>query len=165
MRCHLLFMLICATAISCREDEQPAPSVGGPTWMSHIAVAADSAFVMAPNVVTPNGDGLNDAFQVVARHVTTMRTSILFPDGGTAFASTSLHPVWSDLDSTDLGRYQVIITATSISGMVLSATSHLDVIDYGPSACLTVDGVPVTGDQFDPRLFGVTYDTQEVFCE
>lgn len=133
--------------------------------MSHIAVAADSAFIMAPNVVTPNSDGINDVFIVVGRNVTAMQTTVLFLNGETAFASSSLQPVWDGLDSTDLGRYRVFISATSTSGMALSANSYLDLIDYGSSTCLTYAGVPVTGDQLDPRFFDVSYPTQDIFCE
>lgn len=166
MRDQLLFYLASiAVLVSCRKDDTPPPSGGGTPWMSHIAVAADSAFILAPNVVTPNNDGINDVFHAYGRNVTAMSTMVMFLNGEPAFSSTSLYPVWADLDSTDLGRYRVIITATSTSGVVLSATSYLDVMDYGPSACLPFDGLPVTGDQFDPRLFGISYSTQEVFCE
>lgn len=133
--------------------------------MSHIAVATDSAFIMAPNVVTPNSDGINDAFHAYGRNVTTMQTTIMFLDGGTAFSSTSLYPIWGGLDSTDLGRYRVFISATSTSGIAISANSYLDLIDYGSSTCLTFAGIPVTGDQLDPRLFDVSYPTQDIFCE
>jgi hypothetical protein len=166
MRYQLLFCLAtCAALVSCRKDDTPAPSGGGTPWMSHIAVAVDSAFILAPNVVTPNHDGINDVFHAYGRNVTAMSTMVMFLNGEPAFSSTSLYPVWADLDSTDLGRYRVIITATSTSGVVLSATSYLDVIDYGTSTCLPFQGLPVTGDQLDPRLFGVTYGTQDVFCE
>jgi len=133
--------------------------------MSHIAVATDSAFIMAPNVVTPNSDGINDSFHAYGRNVTAMRTTVLFLNGDPAFSSSSLQPIWDGLDSTDLGRYRVHINAITTSGMPLSATSYLDLVDYGASSCIALPGVPVTGDQFDPRLFDVSYPTQDIFCE
>lgn len=166
MRSILLYILVSAVALtSCRKDDRPEPTGGGSPWMSHIAVADDSAFVMAPNVVTPNSDGINDVFMVVGRNVTAMQTTVMFLDGEPAFSSSSLQPVWDGLDSTDLGRYRVFITATSTSGIALSANSYLDLIDYGSSTCLSFTGVPVTADQFDPRFFDVSFPTQDIFCE
>lgn len=156
------FLLVALSG--CRKEDKSAPIAGGSPWMSHIAVAVDSAFIMAPNVVTPNSDGINDAFMVVLRNLTTVQTTVLFLDGATAFSSTALHPIWDGLDSTDLGRYRVFITATSTSGIHLSANSYLDLIDYGTSNCLSFGGVPVTADQFDERIFNVSYPTQDIFC-
>lgn len=159
-----IILLVLAISPGCKKETN-APTAGGAPWMSHIAAAVDSAFIQAPNVVTPNADGVNDVFHVVMRNVTSAQTTVLRLTGETVFNSSSLQPVWDDLDSTDLGRYQVKVSATSISGSLIAAQSYLDVIAYSEDLCLPYSGSAATGDQFDPRVFGVTFPTNEIFCE
>ncbi len=160
---HALFLglalLACATG--CKKEHTGPALAASP----YIAIQIDTAFIMAPNVVTPNGDGINDAFMVVVTNITTLNTTVLHMNGDTAFHSTSLHPVWSDLDSTDLGRYSVTIHGVSTSGHDLYGNGLLDLLDYHGEPCLPYSGTPVTGDQFDPRVFGVSYPSNDIICE
>ena len=94
-----------------------------------------------------------------------MQTTDLILNGASAFSSSSLQPVWDTLDSKDIVRYRVHLSALGTSGAPLTANSYLDLIDYGASSCLSYSGVPVSADQFDPWFFGETYPTQEIFCE
>lgn len=158
----ILALFAAALLVSGCEKEPPSAGVPGYT---HIAVGVDSAFFQAPNVVTPNGDGINDAFMVSAYNMATLHTAVLRLNGDTAFGSTSTNPVWSNLDSTDLGRYYVHIVGTSLSGHELSGYGYLDILAYGTGPCLHFMGTPVTGDQFDPRIFGVSYPSNDIFCE
>ncbi|MBP8823668.1 MAG: hypothetical protein KBH07_08495, partial [Flavobacteriales bacterium] len=137
----LWILLGCAT-------DQVAPAPSGPV-ATHIAVQVDSAYIMAPNVVTPNADGVNDIFTVIAVNVVWMNSTVRRMNGDTAFHSTSPTPVWDELDSTDLGRYSVSIAALSTSGHHLSGHGFLDVLSYAGGPCLIYAGTPVTMDQFD----------------
>lgn len=132
--------------------------------MNHIQLSVNSACVQAPNALTPNADGINDHFVVYATNITGLQTTIFRTNGTVAMSSTDPYPVWSDLDSTDVGRYRVIIQATTTSGITLSGWSHLDVLAYDANMCLHHSAQPVTGDQFDPRICGVTYATNDIFC-
>jgi hypothetical protein len=158
----LVFLLVLNSACN-DHDPPPLPSSGIP-GMSHILLSVDSACVQGPNVVTPNSDGVNDGFHLLAKHVTLLQTLIIAPDGSVAFSSNSLWPSWEGLDSTDPGRYRVQVHAITTSGIELSGWSYLDLMTYDASMCLEHNGTPVTGDQFDPRICGVNYPTQDIFC-
>lgn len=132
--------------------------------MGHIELSADSACAQAPNVVTPNADGINDVFQVYTKNIASMQTTVQRLNGEVVFNSTALWPSWDELDSTDLGRYRVVVQATSTSGITLSGASYLDLLDYDANVCLPYAGTPITPDQFDPRICGVTYQTNDIFC-
>ncbi|MCC6541836.1 MAG: gliding motility-associated C-terminal domain-containing protein [Flavobacteriales bacterium] len=78
-------------ATGCRKDSTE-PSVPAP---SYIAAQVDSAFIQAPNVMTPNADGINDLFSVSARNMVSLRTTIERMNGDTVFWSDSMYPVWA----------------------------------------------------------------------
>jgi len=158
-------LLVLGSMAGCKKDEQPGPAVnGGVPWMEYVAVSSDTAFIMAPNVITPNADGINDQFLVIGRHVSSMQCTVLDAAGEVAFSSQSLQPVWSDVDATDSGTYRVFVSATTFSGVPLTAQSYLYVMVYDANLCLPFTGTPVTSDQLDPRILGVTYTTNDIFC-
>lgn len=165
---RVLFGLLPALTIlllfcGCDRD-QAAPSASGPV-PTHIAIQVDSAFILAPNVVTPNGDGMNDIFTIFAVNVDSLTITVKQLDGDTAFHSNTMVNCWCDMDSTDLGRYTVTVAAISSSGQPLLGHGSLDVMAYNGAPCLVYNGIPVTGDQFDPRIFGVTWPSNDIFCE
>ncbi|MBP8824520.1 MAG: hypothetical protein KBH07_12840, partial [Flavobacteriales bacterium] len=59
----------------------------------------------------------------------------------------------------------VSIAALSTSGHHLSGHGFLDVLSYAGGPCLIYAGTPVTMDQFDPRTFGLTWPSNDIFCE
>lgn len=125
----------------------------------------DSACVQAPNVITPNGDGITDVFHVLVRNIVTVRMVIINSEGDTVHVSEDPNVGWNGTDTTGQGPFAVHVEALSTSGQVLQGTSELHALGYGLAPCLTYPGIPVCGDQLDPRICGPTYPTHEVFCE
>lgn len=159
----IVFTLL-TTLIGFRDNDPVVPSSGGISYMSHIELSVDSACAQVPNVLTPNGDGINDIFIVLAKNMASLQTTIHSSNNSVVFSSNALWPSWVP-DSTELGRYRVVVTGTSLAGVPLSGWSYLDVLVYtGTNTCLPFNGIPVTPDQFDPRICGVTYASNDNFC-
>jgi hypothetical protein len=133
--------------------------------MSHIELSADSACVQAPNVFTPNFDGINDGFVVVGYNMTSLNVEVRNTQSTVVFASQGPDPWWDGTDTTGTGPYTVLVSGTTTSGVFLSGQSSLTALDYAGALCLTYAGAPVTGDQFDQRICGVTYASNDIFCE
>ncbi len=132
--------------------------------LSHIELAADSACVQAPNVITPNSDGVNDVFHVLARYISSIYVVIVNTEGDTVHVSDDQNASWNGTDPTGHGPYTVRIEALSLSNHLLQGESSLHLLDYDAAMCLYYHGTPVCGDQLDPRICGVTYATHEIFC-
>ncbi|MBL7965199.1 MAG: gliding motility-associated C-terminal domain-containing protein [Flavobacteriales bacterium] len=157
-----LLALACAGA-GC-EKEDPSPSPGGPPLPDHLEISVDSACVQAPNVFTPNGDGMNDRFFVTFTNITEIHVQIRNATGDLVFAYHDLFGYWDGEDSTGTGPYSVGVHALTTSGITLTGAASLTRLSYGSAPCLSFHGNPVCGDQFDPRTCGPVYDTNEVFC-
>lgn len=164
MNRFLLPILLLVAVSGCKRDDATPRGEGGPR-SSHIELAVDSACVQAPNVFTPNGDGVNDVFYVLARHIASIYITVLNMAGDTVHVSDDLHSnQWDGTDTTGHGPYMVHVEAISLSGHLLQGESPLHRLDYGTATCLAYHGTPVGGDQFDPRICGVAYPTHEIFC-
>jgi hypothetical protein len=160
-----LLIISLALLTSCgKDDEQTQPS-GGTPWMNHLELSLDSACVLAPNVFTPNFDGINDRFVVVGSNMASLNVEVRNSQNTIVFTSDDLSPMWDGTDSTGTGPYSVLVSGTTMSGVFLSGQSSLTALDYNGALCLTYAGDPVAGDQFDPRICGVTYPSNDIFCE
>ncbi|MCB0794563.1 MAG: hypothetical protein KDB88_07475 [Flavobacteriales bacterium] len=156
--------VIVSLLIGCREDVPVPPTDANAPFMAFLALQQDSAFIMVPNVITPNGDGINDILRVVHRNMVEVHMQVRGPDGLLVLSTSGHSPTWAPEDPPILGRYSVLVSGTTTSTTILAAQSALYVLDYGPSSCLEFDGTPVSGDQLDPRVFDVQYPSNEVFC-
>lgn len=156
--------------VGCRRDDGVA--LGGPVALSpHLFISTDSAFIIAPNIFTPvPDDGVNSSFRVMARNVTSFEITLLNSQGDTVLHSMDPNEQWngnvpgSNDVTADFGSYSVHISAMSTSGVLLQGSSTVVVTGYGATPCLYVIGTPVCGDQLDPRICGIPYPTNEVFC-
>jgi hypothetical protein len=148
----------------CRKEDGTTHNGSHVPWQPFIRLSVDSMCVQAPNVITPNGDGINDNFWVVGTMFHSITTVVKDMDGDVVFSSTDQTSGWTDLDSSDVGRYRVSVQVVSGSGVTLSAQSYLDIMDYGTNSCLEYAGEPVTGDRLDPRRCDMLYPTNEIFC-
>ena len=160
----MLIVAIAVSAAGCRKDDG-APATGGGTPLpSHLLLRVDSACVQAPNVFTPDGDGVNDRFFVFARNIATIEWKVRNPAGGIVATYHDIASSWDGQDPTGTGPYAVQVQALTTSGITLGGQATLTRLSYDGVPCLTYTGTPVTGDQFDPRLCGPVYATNEAFC-
>lgn len=159
----LLVLAVLVTA--CKKDEDGVQKGGGTPWMNHIQLAIDSACVQAGNVITPNGDLINDVFHVLGKNVTSLSFQVKNAQEEVVFQADSPNERWDGNDPSGTGPYRVTVNATSTSGVLLSGQCSLYVLDYASGSCLSFDGTPVCGDQLDPRICGIPHATNEVFCE
>lgn len=147
---------------ACRQDE--ALSGPEPPQPAYILLSVDTACVMAPNIFTPDGDGMNDQFVVVTKNIVELSVTVRNTGGEEVIAFNDLYPQWDGAGHLPNEVFTVSVEALSASGVTLSGTAPLTILAYGSDSCLTHAGPSITGDQFDPRLCGPVYATQEVFC-
>jgi hypothetical protein len=84
--------------------------------------------------------------------------------GEEVIAFNDLYPQWDGAGHLPNEVFTVSVEAMTTSGVALSGTAPLTILAYGGDSCLVHVGPTITGDQFDPRLCGPVYATQEVFC-
>lgn len=160
---HFLMVLaIAAMSAGCKKDV--LQNVGGPIGLSYLELSVDSACIQAPNVFTPNGDGINDIFYILSRNIVSIDVRILNNSGQELINSNELDFSWNGLDSTGTGPYAVEVQALTTSGITIGGQSTLTRLGYDGAGCLSYVGTPVCGDQFDPRICGPSHPTNEVFC-
>jgi hypothetical protein len=147
----------------CRKDDRAAFDGASVPWQSHIRLSVDSACIQAPNVITPNGDGINDVFCVLRNWARSVKTIVMAPNGEVVFSSTEMNSCWTNAHEAGPGRYRVSVQAVTLSGVTLAGQSYLDVMEYGNSNCL-VHPHPITPDRLDPRRCDMYYPTNELFC-
>ncbi|HRT54583.1 MAG TPA: hypothetical protein P5291_10905 [Flavobacteriales bacterium] len=157
-----LLSVVFLTAVGCKKEQDPSPA-SGPAY-THIAILIDSAFIQAPNVVSANYDGINDLFCVAVHNVVSLDVIVQRENDDTVFHSNTLEQCWAP-GAVDLGRYIVSVHAVSTSGNALYGQGALDVLTYGNDPCLQFIGTPVTADQFQPEVFGVTLPSNDNFCD
>jgi hypothetical protein len=163
--CIVIFLTLIITSVGCRkENGSPVPVGNGTSASSHIELAMDSACVQAPNVITPNADGINDIFIVLALNINSLSFQIRNAAGEEVFAHNGIDMAWDGTDTTGTGPYRVYVQALSTSGNMLYGESRLDVLDYGTGNCLVYSGTPVCGDQLDPNVCGISYTSNDIFC-
>ena len=74
---------------ACRKDRDVQ---GGGSGASYLSLSIDSACIQAPNVFTPNSDGVNDALWIAYRNITTTEVTVRNSAGDTLFHTTLGHP-------------------------------------------------------------------------
>lgn len=153
---------------SCRKEEHAGG--GGVLLGSPLQLSADSLCIQAPNVFTPNGDGINENYWVQCRNEVAFNLIIRNEMDSVVFSSTDQRQPWSGVDQTvndqlpAAGRYHVSVQVTGTSGAQLSGSSILYVVPDMDAPCFSSLVAPVFGDQFDPRLCGPVYPTNDAIC-
>lgn len=154
--------LALALSMGCGKDE---PLTGGTgVGRPHLELCVDSAYIQAPNVFTPNGDGINDSFHVLVSNVASLDVWILNRSGAEVIRYNTPFFSWDGTDTSGSGPYTVWVQATTTSGVTVSGRSSLVRLEYGNGSCLNYGGTAVFGDQLDPRSCGPGHPTNEVLC-
>ncbi len=136
----------------------------------HLQLSVDSLCVQAPNVFTPNGDGMNDIFVVQSRNATAFSLTIRNESDSVVFISSNWNHGWNGIDTTvngsapTTGRYHCSVSVTGTSRAQLSGDYAIYVVPDPSAPCFNPVTAPVFGDQFDPRLCGPAYPSHDVVC-
>lgn len=96
-----------------------------------IVLPYDPPVVVAPNVFTPNGDGVNDSYFFATSNVAKLEFVIVNRWGNVLFESSNLTDGWNGLvngkDAAE-GVYFYRYTATGLNGDVINGHGHLTLI-------------------------------------
>jgi gliding motility-associated-like protein len=85
-----------------------------------LIVVHRSLTMMIPNMFTPNGDGINDAFRVEVENVAQFHCTIMDRSGKTVYEMNNIHSHWDGRDrfgnTMNEGNYFYVIKATTADG-------------------------------------------------
>jgi gliding motility-associated-like protein len=111
-----------------------AVSIGGcvATDMLELTLQTNKSHLIIPGCFTPNFDGINDLFTVVAENLATFEMLIYNRWGELLFQTNSIYPGWkgfSDIGySYPDGVYEYRITATGKDGQVYEQSGSVTLI-------------------------------------
>lgn len=90
------------------------------------------ADLVIPNIMTPNGDGINDGFKIQAEGVLTVKVSVFSRWGKKIIDFDGLHSAWDGKTATgekvDDGTYFYVIDATDLEGKKVQYQGSLSVL-------------------------------------
>ncbi|MFZ1332636.1 MAG: gliding motility-associated C-terminal domain-containing protein [Flavobacteriales bacterium] len=167
-----LILLCCVLALfsNCSRDVALIAKTDRPQLEPHLYLFADTSCIQAPNVFSPNGDGINEELYVVIRNLTTYEMLVTTQAGDTMYYAQNGFTVWDGIDSTltDVPDspipYNLTISGTTTSGVELNGTATVyKVVDIF-NHCISPLEAPICGDQFDPRICGIPYATNDFYC-
>jgi hypothetical protein len=153
----------------CRKGEELPFSRQPATLDTPLHIQMDSMCLHAPNLITPNGDGINDRFFVLMGESPRSHSLTITNPNGTIVFTTTDQESWSGYDAEFIHEpgpipylYELqIITAGGISH---SAKKVFHVVRDGRKECITGAVAPEFGDQYDPRRCDVPWPTNDQVC-
>jgi gliding motility-associated-like protein len=163
----IMLTAVCLLA-ACKKETK-----GGGTGIilgEYLHLSADSLCVQAPNIFTPNGDGMDDVFWIPCRNAASFSLTIRNAAADVIFSTTSQQEVWEGIDPTvndslpTAGRYHYTVHVTGTSGAQLSGNAEVYVVPDPATPCFSSLVPPVFGDEFDPRICGIAYTSNDVVC-
>lgn len=164
----LVLVALCLFA-ACKKETKGGGG-GGIILDHHLQLSVDSLCVQGPNIITPNGDGMNDVFVIQCRNDAAFDLIIRNEADSAVFLSSSWNHGWNGIDHTvndsvpTAGLYHYSINVIGTSGAQLSGNYLLYVVTDHTTPCFNAQVPPVFGDQFDPRICGITYPSNDVVC-
>jgi hypothetical protein len=164
----LMIVLILATG--CRKDGSLFGKREAATLDTPLSLQLDTNCLRAPNVITANGDGLNDVFQLTYNEpLLSLSVHITNPAGTTVYSSSSFTPAWNGADAEFLNEpgpvpYLYTVHLTTLLGTELSATKVLHVVRDLTAECISASVPPLTGERLDPRLCNDLWEQMDQIC-
>lgn len=168
MNWTVLFGLIAFVITGCQKESTVFRSA--PTLDTPLHLQLDSTCLHAPNVITPNGDGINDRFGVIAGESSqTFSMTITNPNGTVVFSTTEDYSSWSGFDAEFNDEngpipYLYDLSLVTSAGTAHQVTKVFHVVRDIYNECITSDVAPEFGDQYDPRRCDIPYATSDLVC-
>ena len=176
MKKTILFILCfsCLVASSCSKDDNDPPPVLPESCDQIVTFVDSSVRVTIPTAFTPNGDGLNDLYEVLAilRDTTDFEYAVHQLNGDLVFQSNSIHTRWDgrtnggDILSDSLFRLQ--LRFRNFSGIIIDTCSYVYKLNTSGNGCVRTGNIDTTKlvflDMIDPSTMGIVFPTNEHFC-
>lgn len=161
----ILFLPIGVILAACGKDPGTYPRLD-----QHLQWCVDSCIVQAPNVFTPDGDGIDDVFYILIKNTASCMWEMKDANGAVFFIATTVNHAWNGRANNSAsaplipGRYTYTITVTSTSGQTLTTSRYIHLVPDHFTTCFDTGRLPVFGDQFDPRICGPAYESNDRIC-
>ena len=161
--------LIALLIASCTKEKELQLFRSAATLDTPLHLQLDSTCLHAPNIITPNGDGINDRFQITMGETPpSFSLTITNPNGTVVFTTTGQYG-WSGYDAEFNDESGPIPYLYELELMTASGISHqitkvFHVVRDIYSECITADVAPLFGDMLDPRRCDVPYPTHDLVC-
>jgi len=165
LRSAIVAAIVLLALGACRKD---------PAWSAqldhHLQLWVDSSCFQAANVFTPDGDGINDAFFVMATNIQSLELTVRAGDGHVVFSTNDPHAWWNGVDPGNPsagpihGTYKYLLHATTDQGSIVEASRRIVLVTDHYTQCIDASIEPVFGDMFDPRWCMPIYATNDLVC-
>jgi gliding motility-associated-like protein len=133
MRKYFLYSLILGFIYALSSCEKCASTIlcpyQNPQYFS--TLNGDTAIIGFPNVFTPNGDGVNDIFELPSYGVNSLQFTIYDPSGRQIYQSNNTYPSWDGTINgkpADVGIYAVRVSGISQSGTRINLDGTVSIL-------------------------------------
>jgi hypothetical protein len=165
-----LFLVVMAVLLTaCQKDKPLIGKRQAATLDTPLHMQMDSACLHAPNLITPNGDGINESFLVIFGEAPQSRSLVITNPNGTIVFSTTAEAQWSGYDAEFIDEsgpipYLYHLEFVTAGGNAQQVSKVFHVIRDLNNECITADVPPLFGDMLDPRRCDIPYQTNDAVC-
>lgn len=162
-------MIAVVLLAACRKGEPLIGKRSASTLDTPLHLQLDTACLHAPNLITPNGDGINDRFiMVIGEEPASFNLTITNPNG-TVVQSSIVNHGWSGFDAEFIDEPGPVPYLYDLHIITNEGTEHhvskvFHVIRDVEGECITNGIAPLFGDMLDPRRCDIPYQTNDHVC-